>query len=347
MAETVYHMVHYREFSHDNAAQSSTTLENLVRSRLSAVGPHGVIRWESIEDRVLDLQDGSGMEIILNRVADLSSAVFGEMCLAHQNGVQALLNLTAKKHQTSTLTLAEVYSLLEQGAPEGSRYVRGLAYFLIIGNHIFFIRTQLLNPEGIEQYLRWLLTFGAGGMPMATTMSLESRFDKAALGGDIGDVKALRVSGPSFPQMQITPINKKQERERSTTKKIADKVIEFGQAFELASTLLGPANAKRLAESLGPKERLVVDATVRVRGTRTETSKSEMSNLAKQLDGLTEGKITIEAKDGKITDKDVILRTNMPFNADENGKSLLDFDNVADQLQKVYNRFVEDKKIVA
>ncbi len=72
-----------------------------------------------------------------------------------------------------------------------------------------------------------------------------------------------------------------------------------------------------------------------------------MKELASELDSLTEGKITVEGKDGKFIDQDIILRTNMPFEVDKAGTTLLNFDSVADQLQKAYARFVEDKKIKA
>ena len=347
MTDTVYHMVHYREFSHSDAGQAEKDFESLMRERLDETGQSGFPRWESIEDRVFDIGDGTGMELVLNRVADLSSAVFGEMCLVHRDGVQALLQLTASKHQLSSLTMAEIYSLTEQGAPFGSRYVRGLAYFLAIGQHLFFIRTQSLTPKNIELYFEWLLKTSPTGLSNNSSVDFASKFDKSVLGDDIGEVKALRVSGPSFPQMAITPTSDKETKERATTRKIADKIIEFGQAFDLASTLLGPAKAKALAESLGPKERLVVDASVRVKGSRTQESKNKMAELARELDGITDGKITVEGKDGKITDQDVILRTSMPFEFQDGGKMLLDFDRVADQLQVVYQRFVDDGKISA
>lgn len=284
----------------------------------------------------MSLGDGSGLELVLNKVADLSSAVFGEMCLIHNNGVQALLKLDAEKHQLSSITMAEIYSLMESGAPKGTRYVRGLAYFLAVGQHLFFIRTQSLTPEHMRQYIEWLLKASPGGLPPDGSIALESKFDKSVVGGNIGEIKALKVGGPSFPQMTVQPANEKQTKERATTRKIAEKFVQFDQAYKLAKTLLGESNAEKLAESLGPKERLVVDATVRVRGTRTEESKAQMKNLASQLDGLTEGKITVEGKDGRMQDKDVILRTSMPFSVEKDGSSLLDFDNVADQLQIVY-----------
>lgn len=347
MADVIYQMVHYREFSHGDAKKKDIAFEDLLRAQLSAKGASGLPRWEAIEDRLFPLPNPGGLELVLNRVADLASAVFGEMCLLHPNGVQALLQLTAEKHKLSQLTLAEIYSLSEAGAPAGSKYVRGLCYFLAIGNHLFFIRNQSLTPEHLNDYFAWLLTLQPDGLAPDSKPDFQSRFDRAAIGGNIGDVKALRVSGPAFPQMIVKPDTPAQEKERAVTRKIAEKFVEFGQAFELASTLLGPARATKLAESLGPKERLVVDATVKIRGTRTEQSKAQMKSLATELDSLTEGKITVEGNDGKMTDKDVILRTNMPFEVDKNGTTLLNFDNVADQLQEVYKRFVADQKIKA
>lgn len=176
-------------------------------------------------------------------------------------------------------------------------------------------------------------------------MILDPRIDPSISAKDIGEIKALKVGGPSFPQMTITPTNDAEEKERSTTRKIADKFIQFEKAFDLAKTLLGDTKAQELADSLGPKERLVVDASVKIKGTRTEKSREKLKEIAKSLDTMTEGKIAVEGKDGKIIDKNLVLRTNMPFEIETEGSNLLSFDNVADQLQKVYNRFVEDGKI--
>lgn len=340
-------MVHYREFQ-PSGLTTTETLESLIRHRLSAKGGSGLPRWESISDRLMTPENGTtGFELVLNRVADLSSAIFGEMCLVHRNGLQTLLQLKAKKHQLSTITLAEIYDILESGAPEGTRYVRGLCYFLVIKNHFFFVRTQSLNEEHIQAYVDWLLRTIVGAIPPQAVTALEARIDPSISAKDIGEIKALRVSGPAFPQMSVAPINDTQSKERATTRKVADKFVQFEKAFALAKTLLGETEAVALAESLGPKERLVVDASVKIKGTRTENSKAKLKELAKSLDTITEGKITVEGKDGKIIDKSLVLRTNMPFIIDHDGSSLLEFDNVADQMQKVYARFVEDGKISA
>ena len=41
------------------------------------------------------------------------------------------------------------------------------------------------------------------------------------------------------------------------------------------------------------------------------------------------------------------IRTRMPFNVPHDGSTLLEFENVADQLMVVYSRFVQDGKIDA
>jgi len=339
-------MVHYREFEHQDTSKATKSLEDLARDSLNTVGPAGFQKWESIEERLLELKDGTGMDLVLNRVADLNSAVFGEMCLIHPDAMQALLEMNTKKQKLSAITIAEIYALTEKAAPKGSRYVKGLTYFLIVGNHLFFIRTQSLTYSHIERYIAWLVLHGGAGLG-GPDPDFKSKFDKSAFAGDIGDIQALRVSGPSFPQMNIAPSNEKQTKERATTKKVSDQYVQFEKAFKLAEELLGPIKAKELAESLGPKERLVVDASVKIRGSRTEESKKKLADIAKQLDSMTDGKVGVEGKDGKISDDDVILRTRMPFTREKANSSLLDFYNVADQLQIVYDRFVQDGKISA
>ncbi len=72
-----------------------------------------------------------------------------------------------------------------------------------------------------------------------------------------------------------------------------------------------------------------------------------MKELANELADRSDEKVQIEASDGTVSQGDAILRTRMPFNVPHNGSSLLEFDNVADQLMTVYSRFVQDGKIDA
>ena len=86
---------------------------------------------------------------------------------------------------------------------------------------------------------------------------------------------------------------------------------------------------------------------MKVRGRRTEESRAKLREIANDLADMTEGEVQVEGKDGKVSDGDAILRTRMPFHLPHEGSNLLEFDNVSDQLQEVYARFVKDGKIKA
>jgi hypothetical protein len=179
---------------------------------------------------------------------------------------------------------------------------------------------------------------------------LQAAFDRATVGGDIGEIKSLRVSGNAAPLAVMTAsmadppktVTKKIQR---TARQIADRMVEFQQAVPVIVALFGKAKAESLVDSLGPNEYLAVDASVKVRGSRSVESQEKMQELANELADMTDGKVQVEGKDGKVSDDDAILRTKMPFDLPHEGSNFLDFENVADQLQVVYSRFKTDGKL--
>lgn len=95
---TSYHMVHYRRF---NADKTKSTLEKLCRGALGNTDGARVPLWQRAQDRLYDL--GDGRLTMLNRVADLKSAVLGAMCLVQSRGLQAVLEHEASKVQLSQI----------------------------------------------------------------------------------------------------------------------------------------------------------------------------------------------------------------------------------------------------
>ena len=342
---TTYHMVHYRRFEADATALKGKTLEILCREALNTSNGSSAL-WARPEDRVFDVGDGDGRKIFLNKVADLSSAVFGEMCLAQAKDLQALLNMKPSEVKLSDLTTATVYDLDEREAPKGSQFVRGLAYWLAIGNHVLFVKTHSMTPELVRLYLDWLLKSRGAVVDPALSFALNAKFDKTATAGDIGEIRNLRVSGKSAPQV-INFEGEAEKREVKTSRRIADKFAQMQQAVPIVKALFGDKQAESLIESLGPDEYLAVEASVKVRGRRTEESRKKFQAIANDLADESDAQVQIEGKDGQIRDGDAILRTRMPFHLPHEGSNLLEFDNVADQLQEVYSRFVKDGKIKA
>lgn len=339
-------MVHYRRFEADTKALSGKTLEVLCREALNKNNGTSAL-WDRPEHRVFDVGDGDGRKIFLNKVADLSSAVFGEMCLAQAKDLQALLSMKSSQVKLSDLTTATVYDLDEREAPKGSQFVRGLAYWIAIGNHVLFVKTHSMTPELVRLYLDWLLKKGGAVMDPALAFALNAEFDKTKSAGDIGEIRSLRVAGKAAPQMAVTVPDEPQERQVTTSRRIADKFAQMHQAVPIVEALFGKKKADSLVESLGPEEYLAVEASVKVRGRRTEKSRAKLQSIANDLADASDAKVEIEGKDGRVVDGDAILRTRMPFQLPHEGSNLLEFDNVADQLQEVYSRFVKDGKIKA
>ncbi|TMM47384.1 hypothetical protein [Qipengyuania marisflavi] len=104
MANT-YHMVHYRRFTPGDATLlKGKSLEVLCREALNTDNGTSQL-WSRPDDRIFDVGDGDGRKIFLNKVADLSSAVFGEMCLAQAKDLQTLLKMETSEVELSDLDL--------------------------------------------------------------------------------------------------------------------------------------------------------------------------------------------------------------------------------------------------
>ncbi len=341
-----YHMVHYRRFVPEDATVlKGKSLEVLCREALNKDKGKKQL-WSRPEDRVFDVGDGDGRKIFLNKVADLSSAVFGEMCLAQAKDLQALLKMEASEVELSDLTTAIVYDLKESAAPQGSQFIRGLAYWMAIENHVLFVKTHSMTPDLVRQYLDWLLKVRGAVTDPSLNFGLDAEFDKTMTAGDIGEIRNLRVRGKSAPQV-ISVEGEVETKEVRTSRHVKEKFAQMAQAVPIIQALFGDKQTESLVESLGPEEYLAVEAHVKVRGRRTEESRKKFQSIANDLADESDAQIQIEGRDGQIRDGDAILRTRMPFLLPHEGSNLLEFDNVADQLQEVYSRFVKDGKIKA
>lgn len=342
---TAYHVVHYRSFVPPSGEKRK--LEELCRIILDQQDGKGAALWNRVVDRIQKLDSGGSRQLVLNKVADLSSAVFGELCLVDTAGLQALLRSKRSTVELSDKTKAEVFDLDERKAPDGSQFLRGMAYWLSIGNHLFYVKTQGTTPDHIRGYFDWLLKANPKGVPRGAQIVLQAEFDKSQVPRDIGDIRTLRVKGNATRSYKVDTVDEEQKvsHVKRTARTVADRLVEFQQALPVIRALLGSDRTDSLVKSLGPDEYLAVDASVKVRGRRTEESKANMRKLANDMADLTDATVQIEGRDGKLSDGDAILRTTMPFDLPHEGSNLLDFNNVADQLQEVYVRYVKDGKL--
>lgn len=348
--KAAYHMVHYRRFD-DAETRTGSTLEELLRRALGAAAPGGVPLWHRPEDRIFSLGDSDARQVVLNKVADQQTAVVGEMCLAQERDLQPLLEHKARAVQLSRLTKATVFDLDERGAPNGTQFIRGMAYWLAIGNHLFFLKTYSMTPALIEDYLDWLLRRQTSTISGAAAINLQAEFDRSVVGGDLGEIRGLKLSGGSqmrvVPAVQAGPDGEQPAKTRATVRKVADRFLQSSAAEKVVEAIFGHAKTEQLKSALGEGEYLSVNTSIKVRGRRTDHGRNAFRDVIKTVDGLADTKVEVEGKYGKSVNGEAILRTRMPFELPDEGGNLLLFDNVADQLHEVYSRFVKDGKISA
>ena len=132
-----------------------------------------------------------------------------------------------------------------------------------------------------------------------------------------------------------------------TSRKLLDKTFVFDKAKAVLEAALGKSQTAALVDSLGSDEYLSVDASVRVKGRRTQETSDRLKEIASSLADTSDSKLLVEGRDGRLSNDDAILRTRMPFQLAYKNGNLLEFDNVADQFQEVYSRYVNDGKIKA
>lgn len=338
-----YHRVHYRRIETKDGEPS---FEELCREALEQQDADGETLFSRPDDRVMSITgDDGAREVLMNRVADLTSAVFGEICLVLPNDLQAMLKRSTKQLQLSIKTTATVFDLSEAQAPKNTHFIRGTAYWLAVGNNLFFIQLNALSAKLLQSYLEWLIRATAEAQGVSRTVeSFLVEVDVSQTGDKgIGEIKNLRITGASARGIPVPVDDDRKVRRTSRRVKSEHKASEM--AMPLVRAILGELTAKSLADSLGPEEYLTASGEVRVSGKRTDQSRERIRKIAHEIADTTDAEVTVEGKDGRIKAGDVILRTTMPFALPNEGGTLLDFDNVADQLQKVYARFVDDKKI--
>lgn len=348
MAKPIYQIVHYRRFQRISPSTTDPTFEQMCRAALNAQDSVAVPLWQRASDRLFSYPAPEDKQILLNRVADLQSAVFGELCLVQTKDLQALIEMRTQKVQLSNLTTAEIYALSERSAPNGSQFLRGMLYWLAIGDHLFFVKLNAITSNNMQDYFNWLLKSESSNLPSGIDINFQAEFDPSVVNGDIGDVRNLQIKGNAAPQLKIATRDEEQKSSvGETTKHVADKFVQATMAIPVIEALFGKSKTESLVNSLGPEEYLAVDAAVKVRGKRTDASRAKIREIATELADMTDAEVRIDGKDGTVRDGDAILRVRMPFLTPQDGSSLLEFDNVADQLQEVYRRFVKDGKINA
>lgn len=333
---TKYFDIHYRKVS--AVPTGATTLEDAIKAALAQTDANGDALWLRADDRIMEIVDHTdGERLLFNTPADVERGVAGELCLYRKGAVQPVLAFEASTVQTSKLSVAQIYRLIEQEAPEKREFITGVCYWLVIGNHVLFVTLRGFPKDYVRDFFSWLV---AGST--ATSLQLTAELDPAEVAGNLGRISKFVVRGSTGKaKFAVSPA----DADSQTKVRKGRSAVPWDKAEKAIALTIGESGLSRLKDGLTDKNRLFAETEWGVLGPRSKQLKETLSNLASEAANATDGDVSVMAKDGEIRDGSAILKLRMPFDVEGEGHYLLDFAQTVDQLNEAYRRFATDGKL--
>lgn len=347
MSDTRYATVHYRRLVRDDAGLvDGETLSDAICNALDKQHPDGGRYRDNWLHRLMPSLEDDVQRKVVNNVHTDAQTAFGDLCTFTPGDLQALIDATATSG-TST-------DIAETRAPSGNEYLKGIAYWLVVGDHCYVVQDVAVRTRALEEYLTWFLrdTRIIGG---AKTVTFQAELDVAAIGGDLDDVhlkgvQSIEIGGvmpgdtpdrESSGRLGLT----RQQRFIEERKVVREGKAQFSAARKFLEDMLGSVEVARIVDEKPREAKLDIRVNIGYRAIRRRVDTSFMDDLAKGLRNMDDGEVRIRTKSGIIQGNDARLQTRMPFKPIRANGVLLDLDDVRTQLRKVHDRFLEDGKI--
>ena len=334
MTSQRYATVHYRRLVRSASVfASGKTLSQTVQDALNRSHASGSSYLNDWRARVAPSPSNNPQLRLTNDLHLDSMSTFGILCAYTPGDMQALIKANTPVSASAPIS--------ELKAPTNNEYVNGIAYWLIIGDHVYIVQHSAVRTKALEEYLTWLLRDETQMINPPDTIILQSAFDISSVGGDLENVKAVEIGG-------ITPetVQDGDARETEERKSIFQNRPLLSSAPKLLSAIFGDLRAKEIINSVPPEASLDVLLSVGYRiKRRRELDTSFMSKLATDFRNLDDGEVKIFSKDGTVRGDEARLHENMPFKIMRPDGILFDLNDVRTKMGRVHQRFVEDGKI--
>lgn len=288
--------IHYRKFS--RPALLENTLEQLVRGAMDSQDNPPAVGIQ-VKNRYLSrLQTVGNDNLFINTYADGSGGVplvFGDVLHFTKGHLQALC-------KTADTSVAFV-PVQQMQAPEQSEYVHSQMFWMVKGDHVFVIQSQTLRTEQLEKYLDWLLKTKTAQLAVGHPIVLDARFDAAALGGDLSDIKEIIVGGvasapPTAPDNEAPPV---------VSEVTQNSQIDTGRATGWATAtavlrvlLGGDANVEALMKAVPEDAELNVQVHIGYQTKKRKVDRVAMRQLQTGLRNLPDSQLQIKTKTGTV-----------------------------------------------
>ena len=334
--------VHYRRFEPANGTWSKGSLQNMLVAALAATAPSGLTFTNEWSARTLAVPGEPQLRRFAHNIVSATTDLSGTMCLFSPNDwAPVLIRESADSGTHKTLDEAlKAVEIAERPPVGGEDYLRGIAYWLVAGNHLFVVQHTSIQTKAFEEYFKDLLD-AAGITAEAEKFALRAVFNKAVVGGDLNEITAVEVGGilsQGLPEIITTEGKVVEETLGRTTSR-------FERAMDVLKAVFGAPDAERILKEIPKEAELEVEVRFGYKTKRRGVSRAALEDIARSARNLPDGEVTAFGKDGKQIGDDLRLSMPMPFELLREHGALLNLNDARTQLIRVYQRFVEDGKI--
>lgn len=340
--------IHYRKLNRSNDQFPSSTLSEKLSEALRA-RKDGTVLGDSVRLRITDVPRADGYKRVLNDFHVGDNYVFGDLCLFSPGQMQALLKLAGDPDHTTLDEILKAWAIAERKAPDDHEYLHGIAYWLAIGDHFYQIQHVALQSKASEEYFTWFLRDQANVINSSHYIELQAEFDRAQIGGDLGDLKSIEVGGlvpETIKPEASAPAQRVLEKDVEMRKSLGERMASsWGKAKSVLNSLLGELEADKLLAQMPPDAALEVSVNIGYRATKRKFQKEFMNNLASGLRNSPDGELRVRGTDGEIKGDDARLSADMSIKKMSENSNLLDIPDVIGQILEVHRRFLHDGKI--
>lgn len=336
--------VHYRRFDPVNGDWTKGTLQSMLASALGRKLPSSTLTvGEDWSSRTLPVPGEPQLKRFAHNISVASTDIAGTMCLFSPNDWAPVLIQKAPSGTHVSLDEAlRAVEIAERPPVEGEDYLRGVAYWLVAGNHLFVVQHTSIQTKAFEEYFKALFD-GTGVTQPSDAFAFKAVFNKAIVGGDLDGITAVEVGGIlSQGPPEMISIEGKTVEEQETLGRTTSR---FDKAMDVLKAVFGAPDAERILKEIPKEAELEVDVRFGYKTRKKGVSRAVLADIARSARNLPDGEVTAFGKDGKQIGDDLRLSMPMPFELLRVHGALLDLDDARTQLLRVYQRFIEDGKI--
>jgi hypothetical protein len=266
------------------------------------------------------------------------------LCMYFPNEYQAILKEQGSDLPDSLEDALKSIEIAERQPPDGESYLKGHAYFLIRGNHVFLVQHMAVRANSLEDYIHDFLR-GTQILRDDQRFELQPKLVLSTGAKEMGEIMSVEVGGvPAGSRHQtvrdvaVIDVESHEDLGRVRT--------GLSKGLAIMDLLFGSTRADDIMASVPEEAELEVDVRFGFRSRKRKLSREALSSIASAARDLPDGQVKAIGRDGRATGSDLRLQTEMPVHRVRANGSLLDLDDARSQLLRVYVRFVEDGKII-